>query len=105
LLSVADKNLLKIVKAYLSLRYKRIQKNKRIKRSLRSHFYMKKYRRSGGKFIKKLRSSVSEKIFVSVGSVKHTSTSALVNLFIYNAQKYKLIDTTLEIVYIEKKEI
>lgn len=105
LLSVADKNLLKIVKAYLSLRYKRRQKNKRIKRSLRSHFYMKKYRRSGGKYIKKLRSSVSDKIFVSLGSVKHTSSSALVNLFIYNAQKYKLIDTTLEIVDIEEKVI
>lgn len=104
LLTYADINLIKAVKSYFGLRYKRKLANKKIKKSLKSHTYLKRFHTSGRKYVKKLRLSTVNRILVSKASVKHTSNSAIITLFIYNSIKYKLLETVFEIIFSKWKD-
>lgn len=83
LLTTADKSLITLVKSYVNMKFKRLQKQKKIKKAIAARLRLNKYRgRNKGRFrsVKK-RLSVN-KIFVSKGNIKHTSTRAIITIFL-----------------------
>lgn len=83
-LTTADNTLITLLKSYLNLKFKRTQKRKKLKKAILAGIRLKKYRgRNKGRYknIKK-RLSVN-RIFVSKGNIKHTSSKAIITIFVY----------------------
>jgi len=72
-----------LVKSYLNLRFKRTQKNKKIKKTIIARLRLGKYRgRNKGRFHTKKKQLSVNKLFVAKGNIKHTSTTAIITIFL-----------------------
>ena len=98
-LTSADNNLMNIVKSYLYLDWK---KKRKIKKSTIIE-HNSKYLNSKRKRIRNKRLSLN-KIFVAKGNVKHTSSSAIITLYVYNLEEKILNKKTKNYAIISKKQ-
>jgi hypothetical protein len=85
LLTVADNNIISLIKSYFSL-YELRNKN-----NYEDLWGMNRYKKPSFDTLTKKWSSLS-KIFVAKGSIKHTSSSAIITFYFYNLEKIALLD-------------
>lgn len=105
LLPIADSSLIKLVKKYFTAGLTRVMKKKKIIRLIQSSKKGNENKRRINKFrvrilnVKRLKKRLSwiDRILLAKGSIKHTSNSALISLFVFNKERSKLIKRNLKI--------
>ena len=101
LLTIADNNLISLVKSYVNMRYKRKQRKNKLKKALNLKIRLSKYRNRKIGRSRSLRKRLSvNKIFVAKGNVKHTSKSAIITLFFYKKAVNALLNDNLYRMYL-----
>jgi len=83
-LTIADKNMMTLVNSFVNMKYKKIQKKKKIKKALLSNIRLNKYRtRKNGRHCPLNKRLSVNKTFVAKGNIKHTSNAAIITLFVF----------------------
>lgn len=109
LLTRADKSLMTLVKSYVNMTFKRLQREKKIRKASINNIRLNKYRSRNKGLYNSLKKRLSvNKIFVSKGNIKHTSSKAIITIFLFkvmdNIVWFKSVKRLVRLIFSNKFE-